>query len=66
MAFTEIQYNTLKEAISTGTKKVKYADKEVEYQSLSDMMRVLSIMEAELFPTVTENRRKYVEQGRGF
>lgn len=67
MAYTLEQYTLLKEAIANGSESVKYGDKEVKYRSLSDMMRVLSLMEAELFPNSPNlNRRKLVEQGRGF
>lgn len=66
MPYTEQQYNTLKDAIANGSSKVKYGDKEVEYRSLSEMRSILSEMTAELFPTVKNNRRKFVEQGRGF
>ena len=47
MAFTTDQYNTLTTAISQGANRVKYADKEVQYDSLSDMLRLKRIMEIE-------------------
>lgn len=48
MAFTVDQYNTLCAAIAQGALIVKYGDKEVEYQSLSNMLRVKIMMETEL------------------
>lgn len=35
---------TLKAAIYSGTKRVKYRDREVEYNSVDDMIRVLNKM----------------------
>jgi hypothetical protein len=37
---------TLKAAIYSGTKRVKYRDREVEYNSVDDMLRVLGKMTA--------------------
>ncbi|MDI3319982.1 phage head-tail joining protein [Pinibacter soli] len=48
MAFTNDQYNTLVEAIAQGALTVKYADKEVTYRSLEDMIRIKNLMEADL------------------
>ncbi|MBV7529027.1 phage head-tail joining protein [Chitinophaga sp. sic0106] len=48
MGFTIDQYNLLVNAIAQGAKRVKYADKEVEYASLDDMLRLKSAMEVEL------------------
>lgn len=36
----------LKAAIHSGTKRVKYRDREVEYHSVEDMLRVLNMMTA--------------------
>ena len=66
MAYTITQYTALQEAIASGVTVVKYGDKDVQYRSLTDMLKILSIMEAELFPSNQINRRKFVEQGRGF
>lgn len=48
MSFTLDQLNALDEAIAGGVLKVKYADKEVEYRSLSDMLRLRQLMAVEL------------------
>lgn len=48
MAYTIDQYNTLIGAIAEGAKRVKFADKEVEYNSLSDMLRAKALMEKAL------------------
>jgi hypothetical protein len=48
MPFTSTQLQKLEEAISLGAKKVKYDDKEVEYSSLSEMLKVRDLMRREL------------------
>jgi hypothetical protein len=48
MAFTQIQYNKLCDAISAGVKTVSYADKSVTYHNLNDMMALKKAMETDL------------------
>ena len=65
MAFTLDQLNALDAAIASGTKSVKYADKEVEYQSLADMLRVRDLMAQELGLTTAASKRKYASYNKG-
>lgn len=65
MAWTIEQYNALTEAIATGSLTVKYADKEVTYRSLNDMLRILGLMKTELFPSTTNTRRKLASYSKG-
>jgi hypothetical protein len=44
MAFTTDQYEKLQDAISQGVMIVKYADKEIQYRSLDDMIRTAALM----------------------
>lgn len=46
--YTIDQYNALTAAIAQGALKVKYADKEVEYRSLDDMLKLQQIMANDL------------------
>ena len=48
MAFTTAQVEALEKAIAEGVKRVKYADKEVEYNSLDEMIRLLNLMKNDL------------------
>lgn len=66
MAFTSSQLSALEEAIALGATTVKYADKEVTYRSLSDMMQLASTIRSQLGQSVTKNRRKLVSYSRGF
>ena len=65
MAFTIEQLNILTEAIASGSLTVKYADKEVTYRSLKDMLQIKTMMETELFPNSNPVRRKLVEYSNG-
>lgn len=56
MAFTQIQIDALKAALSSGTLKVRMNDREVTYRSLQEMRELLAIMEAEVNPTTTGQR----------
>lgn len=45
MPYTPEQYTALVQAIAQGAKRVRYADKEVEYMSLDDMLQLKRQME---------------------
>lgn len=47
-SFTMEQYNALIGAIAEGALRVKYQDKEVEYRSLTEMLKLKSLMENDL------------------
>jgi hypothetical protein len=42
--FTSEQLQKLEEAIAQGALRVKYSDKEVQYRSLDEMMRIRDMM----------------------
>lgn len=65
MAFTQEQLDTLDAAIASGSKRVKYADKEVEYQSLDDMLRVRDLMAQELGLVSPASKRKLASFNKG-
>jgi hypothetical protein len=48
MVYTTDQYSQLSAAIAQGALTVKYADKEVTYRSLDDMLRIQRLMEKDL------------------
>lgn len=48
VAFTNDQLARLEEALAQGARKVKYADKEVEYRSLEEMQTLRRMMRKEL------------------
>lgn len=60
------QYNALNAAIAEGVMKVKYGDKEVEYRSIDDMLRLQGLMEACLFPRQNaHNGRRFASFSKG-
>jgi len=65
VAYTIDQLNTLQAAIASGANTVKYGDKTVIYNSLTEMLRAESIMKAELFPSQAPSRRKFAEFTKG-
>lgn len=65
MAYTLEQYEALQAAIATGSNTVKYADKQITYNSVGEMLRVLNIMKAELFPSQAGVKRKLAEFQKG-
>lgn len=67
MAYTVEQLTALENSIANGSTTVKYGDKEVQYRSLNEMLRIVSIIKNELYPNaIKTNRRKFVEMGRGY
>lgn len=48
MAWTQADLDTITAAIATGAKRVRFQTHEVEYHSLSDMMRVRDMIRAEI------------------
>lgn len=65
MAFTQTQLDALEEAIASGAKRVKYGDKEVEYPSLNEMMRLRDMMRRALGLTSSSAGRIYPTVKKG-
>lgn len=63
MAFTQEQLDALDDAISRGVRKVEYDGESVTYESMSEMLRLKSIMERQLSGNVTT--RRVFGTGRG-
>lgn len=47
-SFTQAQLDALESAIADGALKVKYSDKEVEYRSLEEMLKIRDTMRNDL------------------
>jgi hypothetical protein len=66
ITYTIEQYISISEAIATGALKVKYGDKDVEYRSLSEMLRIQQLMYNQLFPQNNcNNGRVYFAASKG-
>ena len=57
--YTLEQIDSLKKAIAGGITEVSYSDKRVRYASISEMFRVLRVMEKSL--GLTAGDRRYAE-----
>jgi hypothetical protein len=64
-SFTLEQLQKLEAAIASGTTKVKYADKEVTYRSLSEMREILAMMRKELGISSQTSGRIYLDHDKG-
>jgi len=53
---TQAEHDALSDAIKSGALVVRYADKTVEYRSLTDMLRTLSLMAEYLLGTSAPGR----------
>lgn len=65
MAWTTEDLDKLKAAIATGAKTVKYADKEVDYRSLSEMIAIKKTMEQELGLLPAGSKHSYPSFSKG-
>ena len=63
--FTTAQLEALEAAIAQGALKVKYQDREVTYQSLSDMLRLRDVMRGELGTETTNRVRRFAQFSKG-
>ena len=65
MGFTQAQLDTLENAIASGAKTVKYTDKTVIYNDISDMLRARDIIRASLGQTKSQLTRVKTEHKKG-
>jgi hypothetical protein len=56
MAWTQDDLDAIERAIASGTTRVRYKDREVQYASLEDLMRIRRMMLDELNPGKTKTR----------
>ncbi|WP_316168951.1 MULTISPECIES: phage head-tail joining protein [unclassified Bradyrhizobium] len=68
MAWTQVDIDTLKAAIATGARRVRYGSgpdaHEVEYQSTDHMFATLDRMLAEVSPATAARRVSYIAHER--
>jgi hypothetical protein len=65
MAFTQSDLDKLEQAIASGAMRVKYTDKEVEYQSTEDMFKAREMIKKELGLTKNRRSRTYFSTSKG-
>jgi hypothetical protein len=64
-SWTTADIAILEKSIAQGALRVKYADKEVEYRSLADMLRLLDVMRKDLGVTSKNSGRKFANFSKG-
>lgn len=65
MAWTQAQLDALETAIASGSLRVKFADKDVTYRSLDEMMRIRDTIRASLGTVSNQPQRIKSEYDRG-
>lgn len=67
MAFTQAHLDAINEAIAAGTLEVQYTDRRVKYHSLSEMLRIRSLILQELGTNkAAGSSAHYPTTGKGF
>lgn len=66
MAWTQSQLDALDQAIAEGALTVKYADKQVTYRSLDEMLRIRRLMASALGVSAKSPRRTYASFSKGY
>lgn len=69
MAFSQSDLDALEKAIATGVLTVRYADRSVTYQTLSDLMRARDLVKAELNVAAGTPRKRVIrvqQSGTGY
>lgn len=64
MAFTQTQLDAIEAALAQGTTRVKYENKEVEYRSLEELMKLRDLIRSEL-GLIKKGQRLYASHDKG-
>ena len=70
MAWTQADIDALDMAIKSGTRRVRFSDREVEYQSMSDLLTARNLASQEVAastqqPPIVRQHRIYTDKGWG-
>lgn len=66
MAFTQADLEAINAAIATGAKRVRFQTHEVEYHSMTEMLRARDIIKDEVNPPVDSSGVMYAEYDGGY
>jgi hypothetical protein len=66
MAWTQDDLASINEALATGAKRVRFQTHEVEYQSVSDMLKIRDLIKQELQGVATVGGAIYAEYESGY
>jgi hypothetical protein len=65
MAWQQADLDAIESAIASGAKRVRFQTHEVEYQSVSEMLRVRDLIKAEISPNPSNSRATVARFYRG-
>lgn len=57
MAYTADDLGPIERAIASGNLRVRYADREVQYRTLDEMIRIRDLIRGEIDPAKRQTRR---------
>jgi hypothetical protein len=64
--FTQAHLTAIEEAIAGGYLKVRYDDKEVTYQSMSDLLKARALIASKLNTSASPMRKVYITTARDY
>ena len=64
MAFQQSDLTAIEKAIASGTMRVKYADKEVQYNTMDDLLKARDLIRREL-GLKAKSQRMFVRHNKG-
>jgi len=59
MAYTADDLVAIEKAIANGSSRVRYADREVQYRSLDELIRIRNMIRGEADPEIGKTLRRY-------
>jgi len=65
MAWTATDLDEIEKAIKTGTLRVKYSDREVQYRSLDEMLKIRDLIAKEVAEAGSKPLRKLAQYSKG-
>lgn len=65
MAWTATDLEEIEKAIKTGTLRVKYSDREVQYRSLDEMLKIRDLIAREVNDSEGGPVRRYAQYSKG-
>lgn len=65
MAWVQSDLDAIEEAIATGARRVKFSDREVEYASTSELLKVRELIRKTIGKVASGSSRFYVKHSKG-
>lgn len=65
MAWTQTDLDAIETAIASGTLRVQFADRSVEYRSITELLKARDAIKNNLGAAASTSRTSYVQHSRG-